>query len=90
MSRVVWFNRGDDESGVHLIRHHNCPSASIMRQVLRDETVDELDFAIGIAGRGMPGDTPFVVTASAGCGVCGSSPSLWAGWVKKLYLGSTA
>lgn len=80
----VWTFEEDPQLAVE--RWHDCTNAKLFRDMLENEDVDKLVFPVGPYGYGMPGETPFVVTALDPCGVCGALPSMWAQWRKTLVL----
>lgn len=77
---------GGAEHGVVFHRHHGCQHAADFRAALDDRDVDLLQFSVGLAGSGLPSGVPFVVTSSNACPVCGSQPSAWFEWKRKLIV----
>lgn len=86
MSTIIYLNRPADEEELTLTlqRRHNCQNAKLLRAATEDPDADLLYFPVGPAGRGLPGDVPFMVTAVDRCKVCGAQPSMWCAWVKRL------
>lgn len=85
--RVPMPEGGAEERDVYMDIHHNCPNAAAFRRAMEDPDIDMLEFNISSHGFGMPANTPFVVTATVPCRVCGVLPSAWFEWAApKLYL----
>jgi hypothetical protein len=70
---------GGAERDVWFDVHHNCPQGKALRVDL-GEDVDLIEFPVGHAGMGIPGNTPFVVTAVNDCRACGKLLSKWFEW----------
>lgn len=83
MAKVWTF---EEDPALAIERWHCCPNAKLMRAILEDDDADKLVFPIGPYGYGMPGGTPFVVTAAEPCRVCGALPSMWAQWKQTLVV----
>jgi len=83
MARVISLRRpeGSDEANVCFYRHHECKNARDMRAALQDDDADILQFNVGAFGWEMPLDTPFAVTATDECQVCGVTVAAWFQWV---------
>lgn len=82
MSKLFTVQRPEGGEGVDvkLVAHHNCANAAAFRKALDDEQVDELVWNVSAYGGGMPLFTPFVVTSTNPCDVCGAYVNRWVQW----------
>ena len=82
MSKVFTVERPEGGEGVDVVlkQHHSCPNARYFRQGLEEEDVDLLVWNVSSYGGGMPLFTPFVVTSTEPCGVCGNYVNRWVQW----------
>lgn len=77
---------GGNERTVVWMRPHNCKNAKHFRAAFEDRFIDELEFAVGSHGEGMPMNVPFPVTSTNPCGVCGVYPTVWFEWTGRLII----
>ena len=82
MSKVFTVERPEGGEGVDVMlrMHHNCRDAAIFRKALQDDEVDILVWNVSSYGGGMPLFTPFVVTSTDPCQLCGKYVNRWVQW----------